>query len=139
MKEITFTELIVETKTAISSFKLKESTLKNSYNTGFNEIIQYYENENNEIFSLDLTEQFITSVQQRYDLKMISYSKYRIIRKVVTLLKEVYETEKLECKYLPKCTIDNKINPYFLSFLTLYVNDKRREGLYSEGTINVYK
>lgn len=32
-----------------------------------------------------------------------------------------------------------KINPYFLSFLTIYVNDKRKEGLYSEGTINVYK
>lgn len=91
MKVTLLTELIVQAEEAIKPIQHSSSTVY-QYGLAWNELVLFFELHNCSYFSGDLAHQFVQESKEDYDKGLIKEWRYKLRRRSVHILLEVYET-----------------------------------------------
>jgi len=138
LKPFKLSELVTQTKEAISAFGLSQKTLSNYNYEGFAPICCYFAEQNQEDYSKELAEQLVLETRQKYKLGLTYRSKYQNIRRVTALLYECYKTGTVKWSCLPNWKT-KQLGTFFSNALSAYVIEKSNSETLSIGSIKTYK
>ncbi len=116
MEQIKLEQIIVQALEVMSSFNLKESTIKTYKYSAFSPINTYAKKKCKLIYSKDITDDFLKIQKERLNNNQISEEHYRKFRKAVELLDEYYTTGTLEWRIRHNRS-KIKVNEYFSSIV----------------------
>lgn len=137
MQEITLINLITKTKGVLKQNQYRQSTLS-QFDYALKGLYDYF-NENNTIeFSVTLATQYVIEARRRFDEGNLMLWKLKLIRRIVALLIEYYETNSIHWRKMSSWkSVELKI-PLYVSVITNYVRNLEDKG-YGLGTIKLRK
>lgn len=136
MNKIKLLELSNQVKAEMISLGLSEGSLRNYDYNGFRPIHNFFTNENEEIFSVQIARKCLFQARNHCECGAITQERFRAIRKIETLLEEYYKNSTITWGHLPRWGC-KELSEYFGNILSRYICEK--EVIYSRNTINDYK
>lgn len=137
MGQITLEELIVQTRNAIKPMQHSEST-RSQYDYAWRELSRYFAERGVSSFSVDLAEEFVMELRERFDQGLLKKWKFKLVRKTVVLLREYYEFGTVTWKHVPRWGQEELKTPSFIQALRGYIQHLKYDD-YGRGTIGLYK
>jgi site-specific recombinase XerD len=107
MSTILFSDLLRETKLALSSFNYKESVFKR-YEIEFYAVLEYFSNCGETNFSIIILEEYLKKANADYNQQRISKTKYYRILRAADKLIQFYNHGEIQWKKLPNFKTKNK-------------------------------
>jgi site-specific recombinase XerD len=136
MGEILLSELIVRTEEAIRPLEHSQTTLY-QYQFGWRELSKFFIEQDQELFSKLLAEQYVHETKAKLDAGAIKKWRYKLIRRTARMLIGCYEDGYFTWKYYKDDPSASLHQAAYVLLLNDYLNCLRKEGK-GDRTIQTY-
>ena len=129
--------LVYRTRQAVLNLDLSQKTKNNYTYDGFADILRFYAAKGKERYSVQLLEQLVNEIYEKYKRQEVCHSKYRSIRKMAAWVMEYHDNQTVTQKKIPITSFEYA-SPDFERLIQEYIDYSVSRGILKCSSIDIY-